>query len=468
MTRMASTLGAIAVWLVATAGAAAEKKAQPPAQYPSPVLRQAAAARFADGEYFRWMAADGLLKADPKKLYAAIQRAADRGEVYKVHLLSWVFTEAAPDNAAGWKNRANSAAALGLSAEAEKCAAAALDPGSGRSVPPSLMPGAVSIRPRTLEDWAASLALLAESVRLARGADRILAVKDNVSGVTVHGIDEDDIKEGMLPWATAERVALAHVGPNVFQLLAADPMKPKSVNKGQLFGAILLGAAAAYAGGTPGVDVSSLTPSMQLSGDLMANAFEVPSNLIKGSYTMASFDGQGHSKTVVAAPKTSGKSNAVETPLPILWASGGAFAPFVRAAWSANDNDDFARKLGLNSTPLDKLPAANARRLSNLYFPRLARLCIFEKCTPAVTLQEVFLDRDDLALLGVESSALPDLELWRQDYLDVDSVLTLEPGYATHGFADSPLFVAVDEKGDSYALAASPTAWLAPLPSGRR
>ena len=124
--------------------------------------------RFRDEGYSRLMAGDALRVADVKALFERMTAASRNGEIYKALYFARLFTHAKPELAAGWSNRAELAATVGVAQEAAASHANA-QAGGHLSVPPAALPGAIKVRPSTLADWAAALALVSDDVAAKEG-----------------------------------------------------------------------------------------------------------------------------------------------------------------------------------------------------------------------------------------------------------------------------------------------------------
>jgi hypothetical protein len=406
----------------------------------SPELR-----RFADPAYFKMLAADGIRTSDPKALFQRIAAATQAGEAYKALYLSRLFTELQPDNRVGWTNRAKLAASLGFEAEAAAARANA-ETGSTRSLAGMALPGIDKPRPSTLADWAAALALVADDTTSREGRAVVLAVRDDLSGVSVASAQEIE-REARGPWATAKPVQLEDVLPNLFAMPQATPMDRKSM-KGGMFalGALAL-AGSAYSSSVGAADSAATLAG--LYGTAMASAYEVPSDFKGGEFVAMTY-ANGTARATKMAPKTAGKREAVGTPLPLLWASGPSLSPSIAAAWRNGDS---------NKSEAIKLDAKTKKQewkkyeVPSLMYPRMHQLCAApDSCSPKLTLLELMLSADDVRALapGTESS-LPNIASWASRYASRQPVSVTTAGER---------FVGFDASGVVYITRHRPTEWL--------
>jgi hypothetical protein len=414
-------------------------------------------ARFRDAAYFGVLAEGGLSHVDPRALHGRIAAASEAGEGYKALYLARLFTDLQPDNAAGWSNRARLAAAVGFAGEA---AAAQANAQSGTSAPVSgnALPGAIATKPASLHDWAAALALLADDVAAREGRPVIVSVKDDLSGIQVAS-QEDIQRENRGPWATAKPVRAEDVLPNLFVLSQAQPMDHKSM-KGSMFALGALALAGSGYASTVGA-AEAATTFAGLYGNAMARAFEVPSDYKGGKYTAVTY-AEAAPKRVELTPKTSGKSEAVGTPLPLLWASGPSRSQALPAVWANGDSD--------KSEAIRMDRAAKTREWKKyivppLRYPRLQQLCAgVGRCSPHLTVLEVMLTADDLKVLAPGTdSGLPDLSAFASEYASGTQLTVVAAGDQFAGY---------DAAGVVYITKQRPTEWLtsapAPASSGKK
>jgi hypothetical protein len=415
------------------------------ASFPATFLKTSAdLQRFADPAYFKIAAADGLRSADPKVLYQRIAAASKAGERYKALYLSRIFTDLQPDIAAGWANRAQLAASLGFTAESAAARANA-EAGSSRPVAGGALPGAFKARPATLADWAAALALTGDDVTAREGRPMVVSVKDNLSGVSVPS-NEEILRLGRGPWVKAKPVQLEDVLTNFFVMPQATPMDHKSM-KGGLFalGALAM-AASAYSSSIGAYDAA--TQYSELYGHAIGNALEVPSEFKGGAYTATTYaDGAVRAAKVV--PKSSGKREAIETPVAMLWASGPSLNATFQGGWR---NGDTGKSEAMKIDAKTKKQQWKKHAIPALAYPRLQRFCGQGQCSPDFTLQEVMLSREDLQALapGTEST-LPVLASWASRYQSRQPLSVIAAGDFFTGF---------DAAGVVYVTRQSPTEWL--------
>lgn len=406
--------------------------------------------RFKDPAYFRTLAGDGIRTADPKALFGRISAAIEANEAYKALYLSRLFNELQPDNAIGWTNRAKLAASLGFSEEAAAAQANA-ESGSARPVPGGALPGAFKVRPTSLSDWAAALAMAGDDVTAREGRLVILAVRDDLSGIDVAPAEAVQ-RENRGPWATARPVQVEHVLPSLFAMPQAKPMDRKSI-KGGLFalGAIAL-AGSTYSTSVGAADAA--TQFAELYGNAMAKAFEVPSEFKGGSYFAVTYKGSAPQRAELK-PKTAGKHEAVGTPLPVLWASGPSLSSVVTAAWT---NGDSSKTEAIKVDASTKKQEWKKHQISTLSYPRLHELCVApNRCSPRLTLLELVLTADDLrAIAPGAETRLPSTDVFAASYAQGGPLTVTAAGERFAGF---------DAKGTVYITKQRPTEWLtSPVP----
>lgn len=401
--------------------------------------------RFRDPAYFKMFAADGLKGVDPKALFERVMAAAQAGETYKGLYLARIFTTQQPNNAAGWANRAQLAAALGFNGEAAVSQANA-ETGGTRQVPGGALPGNLKVRPTSLADWAAAIALAGDDVTAREGRPVLLAVKDDLSGLDVSSAE--DLQRGhTTPWAKPKPVQIEDVLPNLFAMPQATPMGHKSMKGGMFALGALAMAGAAYSSNIGATDAAANLG--MLYGNAMSKAFEVPSDLKGGGFTAVTYP-TGVSHSTEMKPKTSGKHEAVGTPAELLWGSGSSMSPTVAGAWKNGESGKTeAIRVDARTTKLEKkkydVPA--------LDYPRLQRLCSAPgRCTDRVTVLEVMLTSDDLlALAPALENQKPSLGSWASMYR------TRQPLTVASAFDQ---FAGFDQNGIVYLTAQQPTQWL--------
>lgn len=437
----------LAATMVGAVGADDKKSATAvaPATFPATFLKTSPdLQRFADPAYFKMLAADGLRTADPKALYQRMAAASRAGETYKALYLSRIFTDLQPDNATGWANRARLAKSLGFDAEAAGAQANA-DAGAGRPVAGGGLPGAFKVRPTTLADWAAALALAADDVTTREQRAVVVSVKDDLSGHNVPS-NEEIQRQGRGPWLTARPVQVEDVLPNFFSMPQATPMDGKSMKGGMFALGALAMAASAYSSSIGAYDAA--TQYSELYGNAMGKAFEVPSEFKGGTFTATTYI-NGAVRNTKLVPKTSGKREAIGTPLPLLWASGPSLNSTVPATWR---NGDTNKSLTMKIDSKTRKQEWKKHAVPTLFYPRVHRLCGQSQCSPNLTLQEAMLSREDLqALAPGTESALPDLAAWMARYTSRQSMSVVAAGDTFTGF---------DAAGVVYVTRQRPTEWL--------
>lgn len=425
------------------------------------IRRVEGAQRFRDPAYFNLMAASGLQLGDPKALYARLQAAAAANEHYKALYLARIFTVLKPDAAAGWTNRASLASTLGLNEEATACQANAKDLQHLVSVPPSVLPGsALSIKPASLADWAAAMALLSDDTAAKTGTASLVAVNDSVSGI--HQATEQEVQErnrsfqadGLTPpgpWATPEPIRLHHVLANAFSLRAEEPMHFKSSSAGGMFGAMVMtGLAGVQQNSNPVAAQRTQEAAQEMAG----RASEVPSHYVGGSYTKITY-ANGREVSTIDHPHPTGEFETVGLPVPLLWASGALRDPIYAGLWKGTEK---AKGRRYTVAEMDKNPSAQVK-LSNapedLLFPKLASLCAGRSCSNPLTLTELILTTEDVnALAPALVSSFENNGYLRQAYI-ADNLI-IDP---TNG---GRKMIGIDKDGTAFEVYSKPTIWLQP------
>jgi len=451
-------LAFLVVAVVSTHGVRAEEKkvasTAVPATYPVTLLKAAPElGRFADPAYFKMLAADGLRSSDPKALYERIVAATRAREGYKALYLSRIFTELEPANQIGWTNRAQLASALGFEAEA---AAARAHASTGAPAPLAggALPGAFRVRPTTLADWAAAVALMADDTFAREGRPMVLSVRDDLSGVQVPPTEEVQ-RQARGPWVTAKPIQVHDVLPNVFAMPNATPMDKKSM-KGGLFALGAMAMAGSAYSQFAGVADSAATLS-ELSGNAMAKAFEVASDFKDGSFTSVTYV-NGTPRSTTVKPKTAGKHEAIGTPVAMLWASGPSLAPAVQAFWS---NGDSSKTEAIRIDGKTSKQEWKKYEVKPLMYPRMQQLCDGQnRCTSRLTILEVMLSADDLRVLAPATiSRVPNISSWTSQYAAGDHLSVAAAGERFTGF---------DASGVTYVTRQRPTEWLVTASTGSR
>jgi hypothetical protein len=401
--------------------------------------------RFGDLAYFRTLASDGVLSSDPKALFGRITAATQNGEGYKALYFARLFTERQPDNRVGWTNRARLAANLGFDAEAAAAKAIA-ESGIPRPLAGAILPGLLKVRPSTLPDWAAAVALMADDTTAREGRAVVLAVRDDLSGVTVATAEQIE-REARGPWATANPVQIEDVLTNAFVLSQAHPMDRKSMRGGMFALGALSMAGAAYSSSIGATDAA--TSLAGVYGSAMANVHQVPSDFKGGEFMSRTFE-TGTARDTKVTPKTSGKHEAVSTPLPLLWASGPSLAPTINAAWRNGDSD---KSEAIKIDSKTKKQEWKKYQIPALTYPKLQQICgQGDSCSPKLTLIEVILSADDLrALAPGTESLLPNLSAWDSRYASRQPLSVVAAGDRFTGY---------DGRGVVYVTRHQPTEWL--------
>jgi hypothetical protein len=166
------------------------------------------------------------------------------------------------------------------------------------------------------------------------GRPSVLSVRDDLSGVQVPPTEEIQ-RQARGPWVTPKPIQIDDVIPNIFVMPSGTPMDRKSM-KGGLFALGALAMAGSAYSQIAGVAESAAALS-ELSGNVMARAFEVPSDFKDGSFVSVTYV-NGAPRATTLKPKTAGKHEAIGTPVPMLWASGHSLSGHVRAIWSNGDD----------------------------------------------------------------------------------------------------------------------------------
>jgi hypothetical protein len=385
-------------------------------------------------------------------LFGLIQNAIANKENYKALYLARIFNEIKPDLAAGWTNRAAIANSLGLKAEAEAAALRATDITRQTPVPLSVLPGSgLKVRPASLADWAASLALVGDSLSAQNGERSAVAVRDDISGVAVadpnevREADSRQIAAGLTatgPWATAKPLQADLVDANLFVLKEPVAMGYGTVKKGMMFLGAVLAAESAMAGS---MGVAGSGDLAQTSGQVMGNAFEVESNFHGGSYKKGVYDDNGKISLAKDKPKSAGKEYAVGNPLILLWASGPSLLPSYYGRWETRHSPTF--QVAKADAPWNGKGDTKSENPPNLTYPRLQSLCA-ATCSKPVSLIEAILTPDEVSKLAPTLNAAPvDLDAQRQAY--PDGKLTLAEGNANNAW------VGFDDGGWVYSIRVS-------------
>jgi hypothetical protein len=391
-----------------------------------------------------------------------MQAAAQANENYKALYFARIFTEVEPQNAVGWQNRSKLASNLGLPEEALASQARASDPKSAQVVPAGFLPGRkVPVKPATLPDWAAALALLSQDLAATRGPAEELAVRDDISGVKVATADEVRENDAQLtklnlppegPWADPKPLNVNQVLTNCFALKDAEAMHYHSVDGGKMFGAMMMAGLAGYSSAAA---PAAAALDSQVAGKLVTDASNVKSNYSGGHYAKLLYDKDSiNGVTTSDKPKTSGKTHALGSPFPLLWGSGDPTAPTFLAALSAGQKPAVVEIKAGQEVPPGK-EKVKLESLPPLHYPKFGILCSAQ-CSYPVALGEIILTREDLQEFAPNLlSLLPDLTSLRTAYLS--DGLTMSPGnYSAN------TFIGFDERGDAFRFSVSPSVWIVP------
>lgn len=277
--------------------------------------------------------------------------------------------------------------------------------------------------------------------------------------------------------------------------------------KGIGFGSLVLGAAAGYLAASgasnPAVDPNALLQLNQFTGEMLAQAFAVDSQYKKGSYVGRVY-ASGVPRDIPSQPRSAGEYEAVELPLPLLWASGGALRPALLARLGDKDAnpakahagrfapDDrpekYLKKRSVDGRQFTTDERWKDYRIPDLHYPRLGILYLSESrdedgqhvlgtgkvlAGTAVSALEMMLDREDvLAFVSDERvrqailNRRPDLTEAARLYADREPHLSVGPHNAV--VDRKPALVGFDDTGTCYALSSiHPKAWLMPVPRSK-
>lgn len=462
--------------------------------------------RFAEGAYSRLMLGDGLRSAPSEALFARSKAAHEAGELYKAFYLARLLNQAAPDLTGAWSNTAALAEALGLPQRDVEAYRARAEGKHDLPIPSGLLPGAkLTVRPSSLGDWAAAMSLLADGTASVEGPEALVALVDTVSGIQpqsyvspLHGQVEH--------FALPAPIRLEHVLPNVFALRDAKAMSKKGMGFGGWM-SLVAGAALSYAAvsNAPYMDPASLAQTNRLAASALSNAFAVNSDWQKGLYITRNYS-EGQAREVKLEPKTAGKYNAVNLPVPVLIASGGSLRPSVRARLGDKGGSpakEYAIRYALDDRPEkyikrsmfkgkelidDKrwkeylIPDLAYPRLAALYFSKTTEqkgglaLAAFDASRPhtTATALEMFLLAEDIEALVPDAAArsavlqkLPELTPFREAYRSADAQLSF--GYHNAfaqraGWPPVMSLLGFEPTGTCYAVTGDiePGAWLIP------
>ena len=112
----------------------------------------------------------------------------------------------------------------------------------------------------------------------------------------------------------------------------------------------------------------------------MGKAFEVPSELKRGFFPRGHVHERQAKPDRVEATHGGQVDQAVDTPLPILWASGGSMTPVQRAHWKSGDS---SKSEAMRIDSKTKKPEWKKLGVPALSYPRVHQLCLnLRLCSP--------------------------------------------------------------------------------------
>lgn len=347
--------------------------------------------RFNDQKYFRLYCSNGLATMDPEALFRRVDHAAKSGNAYKALFLARLFTRVRPDLDAGWNNRKQIAASLRLDEEVSAADKRAGAGGFFLSGPPKSVP-------RSLADYAAALALAADDLAALFPKGALAAVVDSVSGI------ESTWHDSLEP----KQQRLSDLLPNLLAVTGGKPAKFRVSNPGDSFMATLSSVAAGVSAGVG--DTAGAEANARKSGEYSARAGAVPSHYVDASFVAARLGGV-QSQTFY--PKSGGESHLLDTPCPILVASGGALSAFTTARFVSREGFSKCFRVirnGGSEGELVKRPPGTPLR-----FPRLMTLWVSGQELQIVSPLEVILDHNDAKMFDAPVS-IPNLSVCNQAY----------------------------------------------------
>ncbi len=283
---------------------------------------------------------DTLLEAKPDRLFAGMQRAAAGGELYKALLYSRVLTAKSDTTPEAWEARARIAGALDFPYEAEQARAHASAKGTGIGTKPveEPLPSArlASKAPASLADWASSLEIVAGSDSAWGWPRAVVAIRDDVSGISAEGVGKP--------------VQADHVLPNIFVLTDGSTFREKGPN-GMGIALVALGALSAGLGGYSG----SMAAVEQGQTVAAAGAGELSATktvLTGGSFKRGLWKDERF-ETRSDKGKPSGERLAVGYPLVMPTASGEPFSESVSMRLVENGTKTAKLRVGSDPKPTD-------------------------------------------------------------------------------------------------------------------
>jgi hypothetical protein len=396
--------------LIPAAGTAAPAESTP-AVWPACVfqaLPNFAGARLSNAPYRALAFGEIWSKAEPAVLAGLAADAAARGEGYKALYLSRVLTLRHPELSALWRNRAAIAEELQFTAEATQSLARAANLAADTPIVPTIVPGASLATPKTLADWSALVSLMADDVARLSEGPVVIAIPNQVSGVTVPSADEMSIRGA--PYAQAGPVLMADIASSLFMLGEANPMR-KNVRWGSAVAgaaASLAGAAMLEAGANYAVDTMDVAVAMsETSGRAYARAVATPSAFTGGTYQAWQASGASSALRVrKLQAQPTGEFDAVGLPLPLLLASGASQAMHFegRFRYNAVLKFDPAAPGVVKPGVMAAEPLRVEIKESRVWIPRVESLCVGSQCW-SVTAHEIMLTQADLEALRTSEAA---------------------------------------------------------------
>jgi hypothetical protein len=430
--------------------------------------------RFADEGYRQLAFGKRLSTASPEKLYEVSAAAAAKGQGYKALLFARLVSDAAPDNKAAWSNRSTLAEGLGLTDEATAAKARAV--GEAMEVPASVLPGKqFAVKPASVSDYAALMSLMAHDANVAKQRPVLIGVSDHASGLLVP--TEEDIDARGHPFAQAQPLRIIDVPNNAFVIDSASPMG-KKIAFGAIAGGVLAVAGAGQALGAGldyGVDTTALVMMLgEAAGNSFSAAANTPSAFSGGEIAVSRLDEQSAWADDKRKPQTSGETDVVGLPMPILWASGGSGAVTVPVQYSYRavlKEDPIAPRTWSAAAPE---PKAATKRIADVQLSaiRVETLCAEGQCRTGASnefmldagdVQTLFGDAPDSALL-LERLATVDAASLETVYSAAPEAVTLTVGSGAGFVPNRRHVVAFDAKGTCYDVAIAPDQFVGGIP----
>ena len=372
--RAMATAGLIAILAACSSSPSATVATHPSAAKP---VRPICLPGGLDSDTANVLMLDTLLEAKEGGLFDAMKQSASSGQLYKALLYSRVLTEKPAAGPEAWQARARIAGALDFPHEAKLALERGTAPAgasAGKRMPvEEPLPSAhlASKAPTSLADWAASLEIVSGSEAAWGRRNAVVAIRDDVSGISGEGL--------------AEPVRLDHVLPNLFVLTDGSTYREKGPS-GWGVALLALGAINAGLGGYTGnmaAVESGQMAAAQGAGELSATRTVLTGGSFKrGIWKNDSFE------TRSDKGKPSGERRAVGYPLVLPTASGEPFAEVVSMRLIENGTKTPKLVIGSDASPT----AVSALQVSRL-MPSLGLSSL-----------EVIVSPEELAML------LPDLD----------------------------------------------------------